>query len=117
MEPVAASDVLASDLIHLSISVHSDSWPFGRDAFERHVAALETQIAAIRKAADTEGLAVLLVEQQARRALSAADRWYLLRNGSIAASGDASSGVGTLEAAYLASMIDSPVAQNGDLGA
>jgi branched-chain amino acid transport system ATP-binding protein len=69
---------------------------------------VERLLAAIREAADTQGLAVLLVEQQARRALSAADRWYLLRNGSITASGDASSGVGTLEAAYLASMTDSP---------
>ena len=68
---------------------------------------VERLLAAVREAADTEGLAVLLVEQQARRALSAADRWYLLRNGSIAASGVASSGLGTLEAAYLASMTDS----------
>jgi branched-chain amino acid transport system ATP-binding protein len=75
---------------------------------------VERLLAAIRDAADTQGLAVLLVEQQARRALSAADRWYLLRNGSISASGDSSSGVGTLEAAYLASMTDSP--GTGDAG-
>jgi branched-chain amino acid transport system ATP-binding protein len=68
---------------------------------------VERLLAATRQAADNEGLAVLLVEQQARRAMSAADRWYLLRNGSIDASGEAASGLGTLEAAYLASMTDS----------
>jgi branched-chain amino acid transport system ATP-binding protein len=71
---------------------------------------VERLLTAVREAADAEGLAVLLVEQQARRALSAADRWYLLRNGSIDASGDASSGVGAFEAAYLASMTDKPSA-------
>lgn len=44
-------------------------------------------LSAIRGAADREGLGVLLVEQQARRALSVADRWYLLNNGSIVAEG------------------------------
>jgi len=32
---------------------------------------------------------VLLVEQQARRAPRVADRWYLLRRGMLAATGDA----------------------------
>ena len=36
-----------------------------------------------------DGTAVLLVEQQARRALRVADRWYLLRRGTLAAMGDA----------------------------
>jgi len=36
-----------------------------------------------------DGTAVLLVEQQARRALRVADRWYLLRRGMLAATGDA----------------------------
>ena len=36
------------------------------------------------------GTAVLLVEQQARRALRVADRWYLLSRGVLAAKGDAS---------------------------
>jgi branched-chain amino acid transport system ATP-binding protein len=35
------------------------------------------------------GTAVLFVEQQARRALQVADRWYLLRRGVLAATGDA----------------------------
>jgi branched-chain amino acid transport system ATP-binding protein len=77
---------------------------------------VERLLAAIRQAADDEGLAVLLVEQQARRALSAADRWYLLRNGSISANGDAASGAGTLEAAYLASMTDTPTGTDGPPG-
>jgi branched-chain amino acid transport system ATP-binding protein len=67
---------------------------------------VERLLTATRQAAD-DGLAVLLVEQQARRAMSAADRWYMLRNGSIDSSGEAASGMGTLEAAYLASMTDS----------
>lgn len=44
-------------------------------------------LSAIRGAADREGLGVLLVEQQARRALSVADRWYLLNNGSVVTEG------------------------------
>jgi branched-chain amino acid transport system ATP-binding protein len=67
---------------------------------------VERLLTAVRKAADEEGLAVLLVEQQARRALSAADRWYLLRNGCIDTNGVASDGIGALEAAYLAGMTD-----------
>lgn len=67
---------------------------------------VERLLAAVRTAADTEGLAVLLVEQQARRALSASDRWYLLRNGSIVAAGESAAGVGVLEAAYLAGVTD-----------
>ena len=40
--------------------------------------------------AHEDGTAVLLVEQQARRALLVADRWYLLRRGVLAATGDTS---------------------------
>jgi branched-chain amino acid transport system ATP-binding protein len=36
-----------------------------------------------------DGTAILLVEQQARRALRVADRWCLLRRGTLAAAGDA----------------------------
>jgi branched-chain amino acid transport system ATP-binding protein len=43
---------------------------------------------AVRAAASDDGTAVLLVEQQARRALRVADRWYLLSRGLLAASGD-----------------------------
>jgi branched-chain amino acid transport system ATP-binding protein len=42
------------------------------------------------------------VEQQARRALKVADRWYLMRRGSIVGEGDASTGAQGLEEAYLA---------------
>jgi branched-chain amino acid transport system ATP-binding protein len=79
--------------------------------------AVERLLAAVRLAADRDGLAVLLVEQQARRALSAADRWYLLRNGSVDTSGDASGGQEELETAYLASMTDNPPSGRGGNGA
>lgn len=57
--------------------------------------------AALRRAADDDGVAVLMVEQQARRALSIADRWCLMRRGSIIATGDAADGVGAVESIYL----------------
>jgi branched-chain amino acid transport system ATP-binding protein len=56
---------------------------------------------ALRAAADREGVAVLLVEQQARRALGVADRWYLMRRGSIVASGDSADGIEAVESRYL----------------
>jgi branched-chain amino acid transport system ATP-binding protein len=45
---------------------------------------------ALAATAREDGTAVLLVEQQARRALLVADRWYLLRRGVLAAAGDTS---------------------------
>jgi branched-chain amino acid transport system ATP-binding protein len=45
---------------------------------------------AVSAAAREDRTAVLLVEQQARRALRVADRWYLLSRGMLAATGDAS---------------------------
>jgi branched-chain amino acid transport system ATP-binding protein len=68
---------------------------------------VERLLHALRAAAERDGLAVLLVEQQAREALSVADRWYLLRGGTLAQEGEATSGIGVLEAAYLASMTES----------
>jgi branched-chain amino acid transport system ATP-binding protein len=59
---------------------------------------------ALRSAADRTGLAVLLVEQQARRALSVADRWYLLSNGTVVAEGSAEGDPARLEAVYLSSL-------------
>ncbi len=56
---------------------------------------------ALREAATTRGLAVLLVEQQARRALEYTDRWYLLRSGSVVSEGDSRDGGDQLEKAYL----------------
>ena len=60
-------------------------------------------MSALRVIADSTGVGVVLVEQQARRALTIADTWYLLRNGTIVDQGGASSGA-DLDAAYLGSM-------------
>jgi branched-chain amino acid transport system ATP-binding protein len=57
--------------------------------------------AALRRAADQDGVAVLLVEQQARRAMAVADRWYLLRRGAVAAAGTADDGIAAVESLYL----------------
>ncbi len=51
--------------------------------------AVDRLLDAIRRAAREDNTAVLLVEQQARRALQVADRWYLLRRGVLAGSGTA----------------------------
>lgn len=51
--------------------------------------AVDRLLDAVTTAAHEMGTAVLLVEQQARRALRVADRWYLLRRGVLAAAGDA----------------------------
>lgn len=56
---------------------------------------------AVRAACDEDGLAVLMVEQQTRRALAIAHRWLLLRDGQSAGEGDARD-VAALEASYLA---------------
>ncbi len=56
---------------------------------------------AIRQAAETMGVGVLLVEQQARRALAVSDRWHLMRRGAIVASGDSGSGVEEIRRLYL----------------
>ncbi|MHA3700587.1 ABC transporter ATP-binding protein [Jatrophihabitans sp. YIM 134969] len=45
---------------------------------------------AIRTASAESGMGVLLVEQQPRRALAVADRWYLLQNGQLVGGGPAS---------------------------
>ncbi|MFF3872193.1 ABC transporter ATP-binding protein [Streptomyces sp. NPDC001978] len=63
-------------------------------------------LATLSAASRARGVAVLIVEQQARRALGVADRWHLLANGSIVESGVAGDHA-ALEAAYLASMTGS----------
>lgn len=63
--------------------------------------AVERLFTVLREQVRRNNIAVLLVEQEARRALDVADRWYLLRNGRIAGAGDAATGVEKLEAAYL----------------
>ncbi len=57
-------------------------------------------LSAVQTAAHEEGVAVLVVEQQAKRALEVADRWYLLRHGELAAAGDRGSTTSALDA-YL----------------
>ena len=57
---------------------------------------------AIRQASIERGLAVLLVEQQPRRALAIAHRWYLLHNGQMVGEGLASD-TSLLEESYLPS--------------
>jgi branched-chain amino acid transport system ATP-binding protein len=70
---------------------------------------VERLLATLREVADREGLAVLVVEQQIRRALAVADRFYLLNHGQIVAAGDArEDGSAGLEEAYLESMGISP---------
>jgi branched-chain amino acid transport system ATP-binding protein len=65
---------------------------------------VERLYAALRRAAEAESVAVLLVEQQARRALTIADRWYLLAGGEVVDRGDQGAAADALEVAYLASM-------------
>jgi branched-chain amino acid transport system ATP-binding protein len=57
----------------------------------------------VRRAADETQLAVLLIDQQARRALAVADRWHLLSSGVITDSGTADDAA-ALEAAYRANL-------------
>ncbi|OZG26321.1 ABC transporter ATP-binding protein [Williamsia sp. 1138] len=62
---------------------------------------------AIKRASVDRGLAVLLVEQQPRRALAVADRWYLLRNGEMVGEGVATD-ASLLDQMYLPSASASP---------
>ena len=60
----------------------------------------------VRRAADTDGVGVLLVEQHVRQALMIADRVYVLERGNIALTGTSSEVRGRLEeieVAYLSS--------------
>ncbi len=64
---------------------------------------------AVREAADTRGVGVILVEQHVRQALDVADRVYVIQRGRIALSGTATEIRGQLheiEAAYLSSAFD-----------
>ena len=67
---------------------------------------------AIRQATADSGMGVLLVEQQPRRALAVADRWYLLQNGQLVGDGPASD-TSLLDEGYLPSAsASSPVRPN-----
>ena len=59
-------------------------------------------LARLTDIAKSRNVAVLLVEQQARRGRKVADRWYLMRRGQVVGEGDTDSGAAGLEAAYLA---------------
>jgi branched-chain amino acid transport system ATP-binding protein len=65
--------------------------------------AVKSLLLALREAVSVTGSAVLLVEQQVRRALDVADRWYLLQHGALVDEGDAAAddAVGRLTGAYL----------------
>jgi branched-chain amino acid transport system ATP-binding protein len=68
---------------------------------------------AVRAAADTQGTAVLLVEQHVRKALQYADRAYVMRRGRIELEGTAGelrSRIGEIEDQYLATSTDVPPA-------
>lgn len=56
---------------------------------------------ALRAAASTLDIGVLLVEQQARRALGASDRWYLMRRGELVAQGSSDGGLDDIQRLYL----------------
>lgn len=58
-------------------------------------------LAALGDAAKTFGVGIILVEQQARRALAATDRWYLMRRGEIVASGDSDGGIDEIQRLFL----------------
>jgi branched-chain amino acid transport system ATP-binding protein len=63
---------------------------------------------AVRHAADTSGVGVLLVEQHVRKALSIADRVYVMERGQIVMSGtaeEAAGQLGRIEDAYLAGTV------------
>jgi branched-chain amino acid transport system ATP-binding protein len=62
---------------------------------------VERLLATLRRVADERHVAVVLVEQQVRRALSVSDRWYLMRNGAVVAQGDHQSSAESVEAAFL----------------
>jgi branched-chain amino acid transport system ATP-binding protein len=64
-------------------------------------AVVSRLLTVLRAAAADRGLAVLLVEQQMKRALAVADRWYFMSHGSISAEGPASdAGIIELQNAY-----------------
>jgi len=71
---------------------------------------VEKLLNAVRTAADTDGVACLLVEQHVRQALEIADRVYVLQRGRIVMSGtskEIARDIEMVERAYLTGVIDS----------
>lgn len=62
---------------------------------------VERLLAAISSFARDRGVAVVLVEQQVRRALEVADRWLLMRHGHVVAAGDNTATPESLQEVYL----------------
>jgi branched-chain amino acid transport system ATP-binding protein len=60
----------------------------------------------LHRAAKESGVAIMLVEQQARRVLDVADRWYLLRSGEIIAAGVPADWAEDMEAMFLSGRFD-----------
>lgn len=63
--------------------------------------AVERLFDVLQAAVHERSIAVLLVEQQARRALEIVDRWYMLAHGGVVAEGDRSRNVDMMESLYL----------------
>jgi len=71
---------------------------------------VEELLAAVRTAADSQGVACLLVEQHVRQALEIADRVYVLQRGRIVMSGTSAEiarDIETVEKAYLTGVVES----------
>jgi branched-chain amino acid transport system ATP-binding protein len=71
---------------------------------------VERLLSAVRDAADSQGVACLVVEQHVRQALEIADRVYVLQRGEIVMSGSSDEiarDIGTVEQAYLSGVVDS----------
>ena len=66
-------------------------------------------LSAVRDAADSQGVACLIVEQHVRQALEIADRVYVLQRGQIVISGasdEIARDIGTVERAYLSGVVE-----------
>jgi branched-chain amino acid transport system ATP-binding protein len=66
-------------------------------------------LSAVRDAADSQGVACLVVEQHVRQALEIADRVYVLQRGQIVISGSSdeiAGDIGRVERAYLSGVVD-----------
>ena len=71
---------------------------------------VERLLAAVRAAADSQGVACLFVEQHVRQALEIADRVYVLKRGRIVMSGtseEIARDIEMVERAYLTGVVDS----------